>query len=95
MDLRNPSAPVSVCLCRNLSHEFVDELEELFERYTPHYCRHSKQRDLDSWGQRLEQGGCLPACLPAWLAGWLAGRVCSWWMYTRETEGGTWSCSWG
>ncbi|GAB4816672.1 hypothetical protein N2152v2_003718 [Parachlorella kessleri] len=42
---------------RDLSHDFVDELEELFERCNPHYCRHSKQRDLDSWGQRLEQGG--------------------------------------
>ena len=41
---------------RDLGHEFVDELEELFERYNPHYCRYTKQRDLDQWGGRLEQG---------------------------------------
>lgn len=42
---------------RDLSSEFVLDLEHLFEQYNPQYNRHSKQRDLGQWGHKLEHGG--------------------------------------
>lgn len=42
---------------RDLSSEFACEMEELFERYNPHYNRSLKQRDIEQWGERLTQGG--------------------------------------
>lgn len=41
---------------RDLSSEFMCELESLFERYNPHYSRTLKQRDIEQWGERLTQG---------------------------------------
>lgn len=42
---------------RDLSHEFVQELEDLLESYNPTYSRYSRQHDPDVWLQLLGQGG--------------------------------------
>ena len=46
--------------CRDLSSPFVCELEGLFEEHVPTYSRHDKQRCIEQWGSRLEDGalGC-------------------------------------
>lgn len=42
---------------RDLSSPFVSDLEGVFERYNPAYCRDRKQRGIENWGKRLQEGG--------------------------------------
>jgi len=41
---------------RDLSSDFIAELEDVVERHVPEYNRFQKQRRLEVWGERLQEG---------------------------------------
>ena len=43
---------------RDLSSPFMRELEDIMERHITTYNRFQKQRAVDDWGERLQEGGC-------------------------------------
>ncbi len=40
-------------LCRDLSHPFVEELEQLVEDHHPNYLREQGQHQTELWARRL------------------------------------------
>ena len=42
---------------RDLSSPFIRELEDVMERHVSTYNRFQKQRGVEEWGERLEEGG--------------------------------------
>lgn len=39
------------------SSEFVVELEDVMEKHVGRYNRYQKQRGVEEWGERLQEGG--------------------------------------
>lgn len=42
---------------RDLSSSFAKELEDIMEKHVPTYNRFHKQRGIEEWGERLQEGG--------------------------------------
>lgn len=42
---------------RDLNSDFICELEDVMERHVASYNRYHKQRSLEDWGERLQEGG--------------------------------------
>lgn len=42
---------------RNLSSPFIQELEDVMEHHVTSYNRYQKQRGIEEWGERLQEGG--------------------------------------
>jgi SAM-dependent methyltransferase len=42
---------------RSLSSPFIQELEDVMEKHVTTYNRYQKQREVEEWGERLQEGG--------------------------------------